>query len=133
MEESIEEKIAKEILQTIKRLGLSFKLDQLTEGKGDCFPLAIIAQCKRKEIYNNLPRNIQRIISQNDPTIFRKALRDSILKSNDEMIKNFRKNYDEVVAPVDKRSWIQFWEVMVRAYEWVDYTFVQSTAWFLKT
>ena len=58
MEESIEEKIAKEILQTIKRLGLPFKLDQLTEGKGDCFPLAIIAQCKRKEIYNNLPRKI---------------------------------------------------------------------------
>ena len=73
MEENIEEKIAKEILQTIKRLNLPYKLDAITQGKGDCFPLAIIAQCKREEIYTKLPQNIQSIILQDDPTKFKKG------------------------------------------------------------
>ena len=131
MEENIEEKIAKEILQTIKRLNLPYKLDAITQGKGDCFPLAIIAQCKREEIYTKLPQNIQSIILQDDPTKFRRAVRNFILHSENVNIKNFREQYEEVVAPIDCRNWIQYWEVMVRQYEWIDYTFVQSTAWFL--
>ena len=83
MEENIEEKIAKEILQTIKRLNLPYKLDAITQGKGDCFPLAIIAQCKREEIYTKLPQNIQSIILQDDPTKFRRAVRNFILLGSD--------------------------------------------------
>ena len=131
MEETIEEKIAKEILQTIKRLNLPYKLDAITEGKGDCFPLAMIANCKREEIYTKLPQNIQSMILQDDPTKFRMAVRNFILHSKNVNIKNFREQYEEVVAPIDCRNWIQYWEVMVRQYEWIDYTFVQSTAWFL--
>ena len=70
MEENIEEKIAREIMQTVKRLNLPYTLDKLTEGKGDCFTLAIIAQGKRTEIYKNLSSTIQSIILQDDPTIF---------------------------------------------------------------
>ena len=131
MGRTIEENIAKEILQTINKLKLPFRLDRLTEGKGDCFPLCVIAQCKRKEIYNTLSREIQALILQDDPTLFRRALKDFILKSEDNQIRKFRENYEEVVRAVDNRSWSQYWDVMIRQYEWVDYTFVQSTAWFL--
>jgi len=131
MEENIKEKIAQEILQTIKRLNLPYKLDEITEGKGDCFPLAIIAQCKREEIFIKLPKNIESIIVQDEPTKFRLAVRNFILHSKNVNIRNFREQYEEVVAPVDCRNWNQYWEIMVRKYEWIDYTFIQSTAWFL--
>ena len=36
------------------RLGLPFKLDQLTEGLGNCFPIAINQQLRRPEILNQL-------------------------------------------------------------------------------
>ena len=34
-----EKRIAEEIMQTVLKLGLPFKLDQLTEGLGNCFPI----------------------------------------------------------------------------------------------
>ncbi len=35
------------------------------------------------------------------------------------------------MATLDERNWRDYWEVMVRNYEWVDYIFIQSAAWFL--
>ena len=49
-----EERIALEIMQTVRRLQLPFKLDQITEGRGNCFPLAIQAQCRRPEVTKEL-------------------------------------------------------------------------------
>ena len=37
----IERRIADEIMETVHRLQLPLKLDQLTEGKGNCFPISI--------------------------------------------------------------------------------------------
>ena len=53
MEIPVEEKIANDIMQTVLKLNLPLVLDRLIEGKGNCFPLAIIAQCKRRSIYKN--------------------------------------------------------------------------------
>ena len=36
--------IANEIMQTVMALGLPLKLDELTEGLGNCFPFAILQQ-----------------------------------------------------------------------------------------
>ena len=36
-----------------------------------------------------------------------------------------------MLASVDDKTWGQYWEVMLRNYEWVDYIFIQSTAWYL--
>ena len=54
MENKEEKKIAADIMNIVRKLGLPFKLDRITEGKENCFPLAIIAQCNRQEIYNEL-------------------------------------------------------------------------------
>ena len=61
------------------------------------------------------------MILQDDPTKFRMAVRNFILHSKNVNIKNFREQYEEVVAPIDCRNWTQYWEVMVRQCEWIDY------------
>ena len=50
----IERRIADEIMETVNRLQLPLILDQLTEGRGDCFPIAILQQCRRPEINQKL-------------------------------------------------------------------------------
>ena len=131
MEADVELKIANEIMKTVNRLGMLYKLDALTEGRGNCFPLAVIAQCRRKEIFCKLERRLQTLIKVGDPTQFRYALRNFALKSDTMVVKNFRKSYDQVVAPIDNRCWTQYWDLMTRNYEWVDSIFIQVTAWFI--
>ena len=126
-----ERRIAHEILKKVKKLNLPLKLDKITEGKGNCFPLAIISQCKRSEIFRQLSEPTQNLILCNDPTKLRKAVSSFILNSENPKIQTYRKRYQEIVAPVDKKSWEEYWNVMIRNYEWVDYIFIQSTAWFL--
>jgi hypothetical protein len=55
-----EKMIAGEIMNTVRRLQLPLKLDEITEGRGNCFPLAILAQGRRSEIFRGL-----RSLSQN--------------------------------------------------------------------
>ena len=58
-----EQRIAQEIMKTIRRLQLPLKLDEITEGKGNCFPLATLAQGRRPEIFrelNGAPQNIMK-------------------------------------------------------------------------
>ena len=58
----IEKQIADEIMATIHRLQLPFKLDELTEGLGNCFPMAIIQQLRRPEILNQLRPVTRRLV-----------------------------------------------------------------------
>ena len=44
-----ERRIGLEILKKVRQLNLPLKLDEITEGRGNCFPLAIIAQCRRSD------------------------------------------------------------------------------------
>ena len=76
---TMERQIAEEIMNTIHRLQLPFKLDQLTEGLGNCFPIAIIQQLRRPEISNRLRPVTRRLMKgktghsllrQTKPTIF---------------------------------------------------------------
>ena len=66
-----DQRIAEEIMKTVRRLQLPLKLDEITEGKGNCFPLSILAQGRRVEIYKGLNQRTQTIINQNDPTTVR--------------------------------------------------------------
>ena len=128
----IERKIAIDIMKTVERLRLPLVLDELTEGKGDCFPLSILSQCRRQEILIDLDYQLQSIIHHNCPTMMRKAVRDFMLSTKLPAIESFKKEYEEVVAVIDGMSWLQYWEKMTKMFEWVDYTFIQSTAWLLQ-
>ena len=91
MEVDVEMKIANDIMKTVNRLGMPYKLDILTEGKGDCFPLAVITQCRRKEIFCKLKRRLQTLRKNGDPTQFRSALRNFAIKSDTNVVKKFQK------------------------------------------
>ena len=132
MDKQIEEKIAREIMEIVEKLQLPFTLDTITEGKGNCFPLAIMAQCRRPEVFQDLSSEIQSIVRQNNSTLLRLAVRKFMLGMKHKALIDFRRQYEDVVANIDGRDWLQYWDIMVSNYEWVDYTFVQSTAWLLQ-
>ena len=126
-----EQRIAEEIMKTVRRLQLPLKLDEITEGKGNCFPLSILAQGRRVEIYNALNERTQTIIDQNNPTLLRKEIVNFMIQSRHSKIKIYKEKYEDVIAKIDNRSWQEYWELMSRNYEWVDYIFIQATAWYL--
>ena len=72
-----EQRIANEIMKTVRRLQLPLKLDEITEGRGNCFPLAILAQGRRTEIFRELKGTTQIIVEQKDPTLLRKEVHKS--------------------------------------------------------
>ena len=132
MATQIEVDIAHEIMRTIAKLQLPFMLDTITEGRGNCFPLAVIAQCRRKDIFRNLTPKLQLMVRQNDSNSLRLSVMKFMMSSKHENIIAFQTRYNNVVAPIDGRNWVQYWEIMARNYEWVDYIFVQATAWLLQ-
>ena len=69
-------------METVHRLELPLKLDQLTEGHGNCFPISIIQQCRRPEILGYLrPRAKQIVRLRNGHLILRQTVREFIMKS----------------------------------------------------
>ena len=46
--------MAFEIMNSLSRCQLNWQLDTLTEGDGNCFPRAVVQQCHRSEIQENL-------------------------------------------------------------------------------
>ena len=115
-----ERRIGLEILKKVRSLQLPLKLDEITEGRGNCFPLAILAQCRRVEVFRELDGSIQNLIQQDDPTLLRRAVYTFMKNSRNKKIKDYKKSYDEVLAALDNRDRRGYWEVMIRNYEWVD-------------
>ena len=77
-----ERRIAKEIMDTVNKLELPFKLDQLTQGDGNCFPRAIIQQCKRPEIFSQLRPPIKRLVKDKvGYSLLRSSVHNFIIKS----------------------------------------------------
>ena len=124
-------KIAQEIMKTVRRLQLPLQLDEITEGRGNCFPLSVLAQCRRQEIKQHLDEPIRSLMGQNDPTLLRRAVHAFMANSRHETVQEYKRRYTEVLAVLDNKTWREYWTVMLRNYEWVDYIFIQSTAWFL--
>ena len=132
MSNQMEERLAEEILTTVKRLSLPLKLDRLTEAKGNCFPLAILDQCHRQEILHNLPSSVKTVIEMNNPTLLRKQVYSFIANSKHSRIHDWISSYENVVMPLENITWTEYWEKVTCNYEWVDSIFIQATAWYLE-
>ena len=126
-----ERRIATEIMKTVRRLDLPLKLDEITEGRGNCFPLSVLAQCRRSEIFTQLNRSVQALMHQNDPTSLRRAVHTFMTNSKHTTIQQYRRRYEEVLSVIDQKTWQEYWKEMITNYTWADYIFIQSTAWFL--
>ena len=129
----IERSIANEIMDTIHRLQLPFKLDQLTEGQGNCFPIAIIQQLRRPEVFNHLRPWPKRLVQQKSGhSTLRTDVFQFIMKSRMPRIVEFRTQYEETDGSANAKTWHQYWETMSTDRTWVDYWFVQAVAWYLQ-
>ena len=124
-------RIAHEIMKAARRLQLPLKLDEITEGRGNCFPLSVLAQCRRQEIFQDLTIPIQSLIQQGNPSLLRREIYKFMTNSRHQTIQEYKRRYQEILATLDSKTWIEYWNVMLRNYEWVDSIFIQSTAWFL--
>ena len=119
------------LTSTILRCNLQVKLDNNTEGYGNCFPNAIVQQCRRPEIRKWLQENMQESLVYNQQTL-RNRVANFAIKSKHQTVNNYKTNYENLLARKDKKSWKQYWAEMVQAGCWVDSVFVQLTAWFLR-
>ena len=120
-------------METVHRLELPLKLDQLTEGLGNCFPISIAQQCRRPEILNYLRPRVKQIGRlRNGHSTLRQNVTEFIMKSKTLRVQLFKKQYDETDGIVNRESWSQYWIRMKTDKIWVDYWFVQATAWYLQ-
>ena len=129
----IERNIANEIMETVHRLQLPFRLDQLTEGRGNCFPISIMQQCRRPEIFSQL-KSIPKMLVKHRTghSALRFNIKQFIMKSNHPRVALFRTQYEETVGMVNQETWLQYWTRMAVNGTWVDVWFVQATAWYLQ-
>ena len=120
-------------METINRLQLPLKLDFLTEGQGNCFPMSIMQQCQRPEISNYLRPSVKQIVNlRTGHLILRRKVKNFVMKSKTERVILFKKQFEETDGLVNKESWNQYWDRMTTDKTWVDYWFIQATSWYLQ-
>ena len=120
-----------ELSSAIKRCDLQLKLDNPTEGYGNCFPNAVVQQCRRPEIRTWLQKNKPWALFS-DQQLLRIKVSNFALKSRHKTIADLKKTYVEEIQPVDKQSWTDYWNKMSQDGTWVDHMFVQVTAWYME-
>ena len=84
-----ERKWADEIMASNKRLGNeSFKLDKLTKGEGSCFPIAVVQQLNREEVFEYLSEGKRQLAKTMDHHLLRMKVKEfiCILKWNHEKV-----------------------------------------------
>ena len=116
-------------MNALSRCQLDWRLDSITEGDGNCFPRAVVQQCQRVHVQENLG-NIQKYNSKNHRSL-RTAVCQFMLNPGLPCIENYKKTYMENVFPETRMFWEDYWIGMSQDKVWVDDKFIQGTAWYL--
>ena len=103
---------------TIQKCRLQLKLDNPTEGYGNCFPNAIVQQCRRPEIREWLLENKPWAIVKSQQAL-RKQVMKFALKSEHMTLHDYKTNY-ETLLPDSETSWTGYWNEMGQDGTWVD-------------
>ena len=122
-------------MSVVNRLGLPLIADRITEGKGNCFPIAVLDQCRRPEILSKLPGSTKKIVQKNRNVAqmqLRIAIKKFIQSSDHPNAILFKANYQNEVSTASNESWDQYWHRMAQDKVWADYIFIQATVWYLK-
>ena len=117
------------IMNAISRCQLHMQLDEITQGDGNCFPRAVVQQCRREEIQKNIENSKK--MKVNHFMSVRSAVCDFMLNISHPCIERFRQSYNANEYPVSRISWNDYWFAMRQNKVWVDYKFIQGTAWYL--
>ena len=117
------------LAEAIRRCNLLLKLDNKTEGYGNCFPNAIIQQCRRPEINKWLcEKNPIEILKSQQA--LRRQVTSFALNCQHSIVNDYKRNYEAVLGKTDK-NWKEYWKNMERDGTWVDSVFIQITAWLI--
>ena len=104
-------------METVNRLQLPFVLDQLTEGRGNCFPIAVIQQCQRPEINKQLKLVTKMLVKAHKKGPKHEAFRYSVMyfikSSEHPRIQRFRLQYEATDGVVNKETWSDYWKRML--------------------
>ena len=95
--------MAFEIMNALSRCQLDWRLDSITEGDGNCFPRAVVQQCQRVHVQENLG-NVQKYNSMNHRSL-RTAVCQYMLSPGPPCIENYKKTYMENVSPETRMVW----------------------------
>ena len=132
-----EKRIADEIKNQIKILNLPLVLDDLTRGRGDCWPVAVLQQCRRPEILSSLPPHIQQFAQKIDQWKFRiYVARFATGQGVDPRVRNsprilaMKKHYESTKEK--DQSWSEYWDSLIKKRQWVCEIFVECTALLLQ-
>ena len=114
---------------TIQRCKVKLRLDNPTEGYGNCFPNAIVQQCRRPEIQDWLLENKPWVIVKSQQFL-RREVKNFALQCVHKTLFDYKTNYEKVECNSD-RTWKDYWIEMGQDGTWVDSFFVQVTSWYL--
>merc|ERR1712240_972225 len=85
------------------------------------------------EILNYLRPQARQIVRlRNGQSTLRQNVMEFMMKSKTLRVQLFKKQFDETDGQVNRESWQQYWNRMATNRTWVDYWFVQATAWYLQ-
>ena len=114
----------------IQKCNLGLLLDNPTEGFGNCFPNALVQQCRRPEIKTWLQKNKPWAIFNGHQSV-RTKITNFALNSKDQAITNLRVKYEQDIGPAENKSWNEYWNLMGKDGTWVDHIFIQMAAWYM--
>ena len=135
-----ERRWADNIMTSNRRLGLDFfKLDQLTKGEGSCFPIAVVQQLNREEVFENIREDLRPLARTMDHHLLRVKVKDFIcrLNRNHQKVSELKEIFSidqaaKAAAGEETKTWEEYWESMLVDTEWADAYFIQATAWYLQ-
>ena len=120
---------AKQIIDSINQRRLPYKADHPpTPGDGNCFIHAVLQQLRRPEFGGDFSELLQTV----DHKEFRVRVRDFIISSESQAVQTMKEQLALAFSVGIGTSWPSYWTNIVTPDIWVDHTFVQATALFLK-
>ena len=120
--------IGMKIEKKAEDVGQDLKLDNLTRGAGDCFPISVLQQLNRNEIHQNLDSKLKEVASSINHVEFRTKVVAFMLKSKLPHVISYRKQVEDNVGT----KWSKYCKEMIKKGAYIDNYFVQCTAWYLK-
>ena len=104
----------------IRRCNLKLKLDNETEGQGNCFPNSIVQQCRRPEVREWLKQKKPSAIFNGQQWVRRKVTHLALSSDHGSII-DLKAKYEQEIQQVESRSWIEYWNHMAQDGIWVDH------------
>ena len=99
-----ERDLADRIMKYVDKHNLKLKLDKLTRGHGNCYPVAVLQQIRREDIFKSLDQDLKRAALTLDHLKLRNMVTDYVLSSNDVKIREMESNFLQSMGP------LQTWE-----------------------